>query len=204
MYGDARLPVAMLLVAIASMDLRRVGSRATVAGALLLAALLAGREVTIAQEWRATQGIYARHMDAFSHLPEGSVLWAATAAPYPTLAYRDAADLALWHPPLKHVSSLAGVGRDVFVPSTWADPFKQPIAVPPDKAAMKAAHGDNPFKTPTGEALADSLATIRRVRGRDAAGDYLLLSFPTRMQGAVPPGLAMVAEGPDFLLLRVE
>ena len=204
LYGDARLPVAILLVAIASLDLRRLAPRGVAVGVALLALVLAWRSVAIARDWRSMEPVFARHMTAFAQLPEGSVLWSATAAPYPTLTYRDAADLALWRPPLKHVASLAGVERDVFIPATWADPAKQPITVPPEYAAMKALHGDNPFKTPTAEALATTLASIRRVRGAAAAGDFLLLSYPARLQGALPGGLARVAEGPDFLLLRIE
>jgi len=204
LYADARLPVAIVLVAIASLDVQRLAPRGVVAGAALLALVLAGRNVAIARDWLAMEPVFARHMAAFAQLPEGSVLWSATAAPYPTLAYRDAADLALWHPPLKHVASLAGVERDVFIPATWADPAKQPIAVPPEHAAMKALQGDNPFKTPTAAALATTLASIRRVRGAAAATDFLLLSYPARLQGALPDGLARVAEGPDFLLLRIE
>ena len=205
LYGDARLPVAVLLVAIASTDLHRVAPRLILAGAALLMLLLAGRSVATARSWLATEDVFARHLAAFATLPEGSMLWAATAAPYPSLAYKDAAELALWHPPLKHVASLAGVGRDIFVPATWADPYKQPITVPPQYSAIKLLQGDNPLKTPSAEALATTLSAIRRVRSPAiSAPEYLLLSYPARLHGALPSGLTPVAAGPDFLLLRIE
>ena len=201
-YGDARLPVAVLLVAIASTDLRRMGGPAMLAWVVVLGVLLAGRSLATARGWMATQEIFARHMDAFATMPEGSVLWAATAGPYPTLAYRNAAELAMWHPPLKHVASLAGVGRDIFVPATWADPYKQPIAVPQHYRAAKQLQGDNPFKTTSSASLAEVLASIRRLR--EAAPQFLLLSYPARLEGALPPGATPVAAGPDFLLLRLD
>ena len=208
LYGDARLPVAVLLVAIASTDLHRIAPRSLLAGAAVLGVLLAGRSAATAQSWMATEEVFARHRAAFATLPDGSLLWAATAGPYPTLAYKDAAELALWHPPLKHVASLAGVGRDIFVPATWADPYKQPIAVLPQYRAIKLLQGDNPFKAPTTEALSGVLASIRQLRvaagAANTAPEYLLLSYPARLHGALPPGTTPIAAGPDFLLLRLE
>ena len=204
LYGDARMPVAMALVAVASFDLHRVPARAVALGAVLLVALLAGRNVAIARGWQAMAPIHDSHEAAFARLPEISRLWAATAGAYPSLAWRNAADLAMWHPPLKHVASLASVGRDVFVPSTWADPAKQPIALPPEHLPAKLVQGDNPIKTPTAGELEQALRSIRRIRQPGDRADFLLLSYPERLQGALPAGLATVAEGPHFLLLRIE
>ncbi|MCC6717873.1 MAG: hypothetical protein IT555_08315 [Acetobacteraceae bacterium] len=202
LYGDARLPVAVLLVAIASVDLRRVAPRAVLAGSLLLALVLAGRCAAIAQDWRRMEPVLARHMAAFAALPPGAVLWSATAAPYPRLAYRNDGELALWRPPLKHVASLAGVGRDVFVVATWVDPNKQPINLPAEHAAAKRLQGNNPFETATAADLAAAVAAIRQLGSTAPA--FLLLSYPGRMAGALPAGLSPVAEGPDFLLLRID
>ncbi len=205
LYGDARLPVAVLLVLIASTDLHRVTPRAMLSGAALLALLLAGRSVATARAWIGTEPVLARHLAAFDTLPPGSLLWAATAGPYPALAYKNADELAMWHPPLKHVASLAGVGRHVFVPATWADPYKQPIAVPPQYRAIKLLQGDNPFRTPTSQALSTVLTSIRRLRvAGNATPEFLLLSYPARLDGALSPGLTQVADGPDFLLLRID
>ena len=203
LYADARLPVAILFLAIASTELDRLPARGIIAGALVLTLVLAGRSVAIARDWRGMEPVFAQHLNAFATLPQGAVLWAATAAPYPSLAYRDAEELALWHPPLKHVASLAAVGRNVFVPSTWADPHKQPISVLPQYATMKALQDNNPFKTPTAAILAQTLAAIQHVRA-GAAGHFLLLSYPNRLQGALPDGLSRVAAGRDFLLLRID
>lgn len=210
LFADMRLPLVILLAAIAATDVRRVPSRAAMLVAALLLALLAVRSGAIARSWIAEMPVFARHEAAFALVPPGSVLWAATAAPYPSFFYGSDAELALWHPPLKHVVSLASVGRDVFVPATFADPFKQPIAVPAALAAAKTLQFDNPFKTPTAAALAERADAIRALRASGHIGwgaadqDYLLLSYPDRMQGALPPGLAVVVRDPLFLLLRLE
>lgn len=204
LYGDARLPVAIALVAVASFDLARLAPRHAALGAALLVLLLAGRNIAIARAWQATAPVLGGHMEAFDRLPPGSRLWAATAGAYPRIGWRSAEELALWHPPLKHVASLASVGREVFVPSTWADPFKQPISLPPEHMPAKLVQGDNPFKTPRAEDLEQALQAIRRLRKAGAPPDFLLLSYPAQLQGALPAGLAKVAEGPDFLLMRIE
>jgi hypothetical protein len=204
LYGDARLPVAIALVAVAGFDIARLAPRHVALGAALLVLLLAGRNVAIARDWRATAPVFDSHMHAFDLLPQGSRLWAATAGPYPRIAWSGAAELAMWHPPLKHVASLASVGRDVFVPSTWADPFKQPIVLPPEHMPAKQVQGDNPLRTATGEELEQALRAIRRIRVAGGPPDFLLLSYPARLQGALPAGLERVAEGPEFLLMRIE
>ena len=204
MYADARLPIAVLLVVIASLDLRRVAMRPMLVAAGVLLALLSLRSAVIAADWRAAAPVFDRFVAAFATLPAGSTLYAATAEPYPSLAYRSPLELARWHPPLKHVASLAALGRDVFVPSTWADPFKQPIAVPARLAAAKQLQSDNPFKTPDQASLADAVARIRALHPVDGrASIFLLLVQPALLDGPPPPGLEAVATGPDFVLWRV-
>lgn len=206
LYGDARLPIAILLLAIAATDVRAGAVRGLgVAVVAVLVGLLWVRGGVIAAQWRRTEPVIGGMVAAFAGLPAGSILYAATAEPYPSLAYRDAAELARWDPPLKHVASLASVGRAVFVPSTWADPAKQPIAVPSALMAAKRAQGDNPFQTRDGVALAGAVEVIRgaRAAGTDGAA-YLLLLHPTLLAGAVPPGLRAVGDGEGFALFAVE
>ncbi len=203
LYADARLPVAVLFLAIAAFDLHGVSPRAALAGSVALVVLLAVHSAGIARDWQLSAPVFARHQAAFSLLPPGSVLWSATARRFPSLAYRSADELALWHPPLKHVASLASVGRDVFVPSTWADPFKQPITVPPEWHAAKQLQGDNPFRTATAAALESAVAAIVELRMGATEPDYLLLSYPDALQGTPSQTLDEVARGPDFVLFRI-
>jgi hypothetical protein len=84
----------------------------------------------------------------------------------------------------------------VFVPATWADPFKQPMRIAPAFAAAKALQGDNPLPARDTAALAALVARI-------AAPDYLMLLEPAGFQGDLPPGVAVLARDPRFLLLRL-
>ena len=108
-----------------------------------------------------TAPLIAEYEAAFDKLPPGATFYAASAEPYPKLAWETPAELARWHPPLKHIVSLASIGRDIFVAATWADRYQQPIEVLPGDAAAKQVQGDNPFLTPTAEKLADVVTRIR-------------------------------------------
>jgi hypothetical protein len=204
-YADARLPIAMLLIVIASVDLVRVPPRALLVGIVLTMGLLVLRGAVIARDWHDQAAVIAEYEAAFARLPPDATLYAASAVPFPKLAYNSPEEFARWRPPLKHIVSLASIGTDVFVPATWADPFQQPIEVLPKDAAAKALQGDNPFLTPTADILAKDVTAIRSSR---AAGspprDFILLLRPDAMVGAPPPGLETIARGGDFTLFRIE
>ncbi len=205
-FGDARLPIAFLLVPIAATNVTGLSRRAQWVVGVCALALLTVRSVTIASDWAASDRRIAAFTDAFRLLPDGTTLYAATAGPYPTIDYRDAAGLALWHPPLKHVVSLASLGRPIFVPSTWSDPYKQPMGVVPAMAAIKDFQEDNPLQTPTAAALDAAIAHIHDLHAAATAmspPDCLLLIDPDRFQGALPANTPIVARGADFVLLRL-
>jgi hypothetical protein len=205
-FGDARLPIAILLVLIASMNVTVAGGRARCVLALGAMLLLCAHSIAIARDWRASDAIIAAITDAFRLLPDGTTLYAATAGSYPSLDYRDAEGLALWHPPLKHVVSLASLGRDIFVPSTWSDPYKQPMRVAPAFVPVKDLQGDNPFKTATTADLNRAIARIHQLRALAAQGtppDCLLLLYPDWFRGELPPDVTVIARGVDFALLQL-
>ena len=210
-FGDARLPIAILVVAIASTSVVGLNRRTHSILVLGAFALLTLRIAVIAQDWTKSDARIAVLMDAFRLVPDGATLYAATAAPYPAIDYHDAAGLARWHPPLKHVVSLASLGRDIFVPSTWSDPYKQPMRVVASMAPVKELQGENPFKTPGSAELTDIVGRIGKLRGQltTKSGtalpppDYLLLLFPYLIQGGMPPGAFTIARGADFVLLRL-
>ncbi len=197
-YGDARIPIAIAFVGIASTTMDRVPR------AMLLAvvALLTVRSVVIARDWMESDSRIAAITDAFHRLPKGATLFTATAGPYPSLNYIDEAGLALWHPPLKHIASLAGLEPDVFVPSIWSDPSKQPMYVAPAFQVVKQLQGDNPFKT---QATADLSAVFRKIAALPVSPSptYMLLLFPDRLQGGLPAEATMIAHNGDFALMKL-
>ncbi len=198
-WGDARLPPAILCVAIAGMRLDLPGRlvRPVVLAAVLL---LAGRMGAIAAVWREDAARIEVVRAALERVPEGATLWVATAGPFPRVRERDAGQLARWHPPMKHLVSLAGLQRPVFVPATWADPFQQPMRVAPAFAAAKALQGDNPVLVPDAAALGAFVGRIGALGGR---GDHLLLLSPALLTGELPAGVGVLAADAEFLLLRL-
>jgi hypothetical protein len=205
LYGDTRLPIAVLLAAVAAVDPRPMKAAPLILGSVLAILLLASRQIAIAQYWRGEAAVIESYRNAFDRLPDGCTLWLASAEPFPTLAYKSDGELARWHPPLKHLASLASLDRDLFVPSTWADRFKQPISVRPDGEAARRLQGDNPVLTPTANQLADLVAAIRALRSPGAhKPDFLLLLRPEAISGTPPADLAPFARGDTFALFSVE
>jgi hypothetical protein len=205
LYVDVRLPIALLLVVIASLDLRGLSRPVVFTGTALAVGLLVVHSGVIASEWQASARTLAEFEAAFDGLPAGSTLYVATAEPYPKLAYNSELELSRWHPPLKHVASLASIGRDVFVPSTWANPFQQPITVLPEHLAAKQLQGDNPFITPTAESLSQVAAKVRSIHADSKPSlDFLLVLRPTALEGSVPIDLLPTATGDDFVLFRID
>ena len=203
-YADARLPIAIALVCLATIDIRAVPPRAFAVCAAFAMALLLLRGAVIAGQWRASAPVIAEYRDAFARLPPDATLYVASAEPFPKLAYDSPAEYARWNPPLKHVVSLASIGTDVFVPATFADRTQQPISVLPDDRPMKKLQGDNPFLTPTAESLAEVVAQVRAARKAGVpSGDFLLLLRPKAMTGVLPAGLTQFALGGSFALFRI-
>jgi hypothetical protein len=210
-FGDARLPIAILLVAIASTSVTGLGARTTWLIGLCGLGLLLVRSAAIARDWVNADTRIAPFVDAFRLIPDGATLYAATAGPYPSIDYRDAAGLALWHPPLKHIASLASLGRDVFVPSTWSNALTQPLHVVASLTPIKVFQGEVPIKTPATAELNAAVARIRELRPlltgqaemAEPLPDYLLLLYPDRFQGDLPADSLAIAHGADFLLLRL-
>jgi hypothetical protein len=205
--GDARLPIAILLVAIAATSVSGLSRRTELVISLCALALLTVRSAAIARDWVASDARIAAFTDAFRLLPDGTTLYSATAGAYPSIDYRDAAGLALWNPPLKHVVSLASLGRAIFVPVTWADPHQQPMGVVPALAPIKAFQHDNPLRIRTTADLNEVVARIHELHAAllmQSPPDCLLLLYPDRFQGELPASTSIIARGVDFVLLRLQ
>jgi hypothetical protein len=205
LWLDARLPVALAFVAIASTEVRfrrpAIGRAATI----MIAALLLFRGVAMSASWIGYERIEDEFVAAFAKVPAGSTLFLAAGGPMPSLLYRDDAALALWRPPLKHTVSLATVLKPIFVPATWADPTQQPIVVTPRYAAMKALQGNNPVRIGTLEEFVRLIGSIREAQrsAADSRPVYLLLVDPDPAHPERPPDIVPVAAGSRFELFEI-
>jgi len=211
-WADTRLPIAIVLVAIASTSPHVRSTRLPMALCAAAVLLLAVRSTAITADWIRFERVIEPFRAAFARLPDESTVLAASAMPLPLLAYRSQAELGLLRPPLKHVMSLASLSRPIFVPATWADPAKQPIRVTARFAAIRAWQTNNPKAVRTGEELAATINDIAELRRRLAADDprersrpaYLLLLHPAALSGSPPTDQKIVARGEHFALLRLE
>jgi len=127
--ADHRIPLLMGLLLIAGSrwaSPRRYLHTVFVVGALLLFTVRLG---VVAVSWQASDRAYAALMPAIDALPRGSRL----AVAYPPEAINSEPT------PLAHFPLLAVVRRDAFVPTLFAFPTQQPVALQPTYRALADA-----------------------------------------------------------------
>ncbi len=208
LFADVRLvPLAALVTLMAVAP--TVGQRRWVEPLVLLVALGVGGLKTgaLLSDWRANQPKINTIVQAMKKIPDGSTLFAATAAPYPNMVLTQPGSREAWHPPLKHVASYASVMGSVFVPMTFADPHKQPMVMLPAFIAVKALQGDNPFKVPQPAdlvALAPRLTAQIQAPGGPALGEVFLLVVGTDRYPALPAlaGFSLFLADADFVIFK--
>jgi hypothetical protein len=130
MYGgsgvDHRLPIAWFLLLIASSAPRFPSRRVATAVAIVAGSMLVIRLVVIEHVWRQADEIYSADLIGIDALPRGIKL--AVAIP------PDAIHLV--SVPEVHLPALAISRREAFVPTLFAYPGQQPIALQPSYAAL--------------------------------------------------------------------
>ncbi len=179
-FADVRLvPLAALVTLLAVAT--KPGQSRWAEPVVLVVALGVGGVKTWAllHDWQAQQPKIDAIVQALKKVPNGSTLFAATAAPYTSMMLSVPGIRETWHPPLKHVASYASVYGSVFVPMTFADPHKQPMVMLPAYLAVKGLQGDSPFKVPQAAdlvAVAQRLTEeIHRPGGPDLGAVFLLV-----------------------------
>ena len=188
--ADHRIPLLLFLVLVAGSEWtapRAAARRVFLAAAL---ALFAARLGVVTAVWHDSDKVYASLLPALDQLPAGS----RVAVAYPPEALNSEAT------PLAHFPTLAIVRRDAFVPTLFAFPTQQPVAL-----------------RPAYRALADRLAPERLWAAvaaaapplddgeRAALRGYDYVAFVSRRPFvlAAQPGLEGVFAAPRFALYRV-
>jgi len=130
MYGgsgvDHRLPIAWFLLLIASSAPRFPSRRVAIAVAIVAGSMLVIRLMVIEHVWRQADEVYSADLIGIDALPRGIKL--AVAIP------PDAIHLV--SVPEVHLAALAISRREAFVPTLFAYPGQQPIALRPSYAAL--------------------------------------------------------------------
>jgi len=188
---DRRLPVAIFLLLIAATaPVGPLPRRVALALRVAVMAMLLARISVIEAVWLQADRLYAADLAAIDQLPRGAKL----AVAYPP---RDINAGAI---PQLHVAVLAAARRDAFVPTIFAFPTQQPLALRPPYDAFAGA------TSPSGlwAELVDGDATARRTAA-SVLKDYDFIVFADRDPFTVPPDpcLAALPSPPRFQLFAL-
>ena len=170
--ADHRLPAVLFLLLVAASRPRFPGRRAAIAAAIALTLMLAARMVVVERVWLAADSVYAAALAAIDRLPPGARL----AVAYPPGAVNFTAI------PTVHLATLAILRRDAFVPTLFATPGQQPIAIRAEYAA--AAEAASPTLLWAGLAGGDRQ---RRGAALQALAAYDFVVFTDRQPVAIAP-----------------
>ncbi len=203
LFLDARIPVIVLFVVIASLQVEFHSAAAArlVYGGLAL--LLLARSVMLAGDWIAFERDYDAVTAAFAPLPDGSVIVTASAGSPQPASFAEW--LERWRPPLAHVAALAQRDKPVFAANTWATASQQPITVQPAWAGLYRLQEQGPIPTQSARALA-AFADRAAQQVAGAGGKhplFLLLLEPDKLDGSPPATLHVVASARRFTLFQI-
>ena len=194
-YASYRLPIAIVLFLVAASDWRAMPQAVSGLLSAAAAALLVVRVGAVAQDWRAFEPDHQQLRQAFDSLPERSRI-------LPYVVNEGSYDF-LAKPPLQHLATLAVIQRSAFVPTLFADPGKQPVALREKYQGL--AHQvprDIMPKEPFSKAFDDADNPLHE--SRFAGFDFVLLFAKKPLSFAIPNSLRQTASGDKFILYRIE
>ncbi|WP_428391869.1 hypothetical protein [Lichenicoccus sp.] len=181
---DSRLAIAPLLLLAAAVRIRPH----PVARIAIPAAVLA-RTLVLAWAWHASGQEFAQYRGQTASLPSGSLMLMAYGTRLSTLSWQH-----IWSPPITSIATQL-VLHDLFVPTIFAEPGQQPVA-------LDARY--TPLKQPWN--LSDPVhfrASARALAALCASGAfphiYLTVLYPGDVAGMA--GAALLRPRHDFLLL---
>lgn len=186
---DRRLPVALFLVLIAA-SAPVLPRRAAWLVGLAVAAVFVVRMAVIEAVWLRADRIYAAAIAVIDRLPPGAKL--AVAVPP-----REVNAGAI---PMLHVATLAAARREAFVPTLFAYPTQQPLALRPPYDAL--AEATSPSGLWAGFVAGDAAARAASAR---VLAQYDYIVFTDRDRFTVPPNACFdaTASSPRFRLFRL-
>jgi hypothetical protein len=187
--ADHRIPLLLGLLLIAgsrwTAPARGLGGIFAAAAALLFAV----RMGLVMLSWQASDRAYAALLPAIDQLPEGSRL----AVAYPSDAINSEAT------PLAHFPLLAVVRRDAFVPTLFAFPTQQPVALRPDARLL----ADRLPPERLWSALVEGAPLDANERAALAAYDHVIVVARRPFAIAAPPPFVPVFAEPRLELLAL-
>jgi hypothetical protein len=202
---DKRMPIAIALVALASLDVHiRRGAASFWLTGLVVAALLV-KQGALAVLWRTFDPVIDAAVASLEVLPAGSVIMRSECHPEASTIlslYRK------WQPPMTHVAALASFDDTRFVASNWAIPGQQPITIKPPYQDYNRLQAAFKSSTCTADEYRAQLASIRILAETEGAAAteapplYFFLIRPPAPNMLVPDA-DLVSAGRDFELYAV-
>lgn len=188
--ADHRIPVVLALVLVAGSRWTAPDTRMarTFAVAALLMFLV--RMGVVEAEWRESDRVYAELLPVLNSIPAGS-----------RVAVANPPDAIKWAPAsLYHFPTLAVLRRDAFVPTLFAYPTQQPIALRPPYGDLAAKLAQNWLWA----ALVEGTATLDSAE-RAALANYDFVLLEGRQPFAMPVStkLSPLVTTPRLVLARL-
>jgi hypothetical protein len=180
-YVDARLPVVIMLLGIASCRVEARWKAGAWAVAGVAAAAFVVKQAALTTLWSAEGVVLAEIAETFARLPRGAVIFQSE-------CHADPGDLVAVYrsrqPPLPHVAAMAAFDGTRFAPVSWALKGQQPIRVTAAYRPFKDFQDGLSTHTCTQDEYRAVLAGARAVAAHQAASGgvvppmYLLLLRP--------------------------
>jgi hypothetical protein len=188
--ADGRIPLLLGLLIVAGSRWTAPMKGAARAFAVAALVLFLVRLSVVGTEWLKSDRFYAQLLPAFEKIPAGSRV--AVANPTGTVEFPA--------PSLSHFPALAVVRRDAFVPTLFALPAQQPIALHPHFAAIASQLSTERLWA----ALAARTAPLDPFE-RAAFAEYDFVIFHALQPFALPPSreFTPLFVTPRFVLARV-
>jgi hypothetical protein len=186
-YVEIRLPVALVLLAIASSDFLVRDPRKIAALAMVLCSLFAVRMSAITVHWREANRQYAEFFEAIEHVPPGSRIFSAIVKRgYGYLDFRIPTSI-----PSENLVCWAVISKSALVSIIFSAPNQQPLRL------------TQPYRRffSTGEFMARSY--IMNWEAVQEQYEYLLARQDERFQPPMPDGIAPLFAGRHFVLYRL-
>ena len=167
---DERLGLLPLIGAAALLRFDWRSRQAQTAVVTLLACVVLLRSALILRDWHADAAVTQDFAAKAATLPAGSTVMTAVGRNVPWST--------LWSPPVMNLAAKAAF-HDMFVPTVFADPTQQPLALRPEWRGW-----EHPLELFDRSRLADGLEAIHtlcgRMNGNRGSGRvYLLVLYPT-------------------------
>lgn len=187
---DVRMPVAVILLAIASSDWPDWRRRWFVPLACVFSLLFVMRMAVITEGWLETDRHYRQFIAALDQLPEGTrLLSAIKLASYDSNSPRDSRIPETR--PLVNLSCWSIIRRSAFVSNLFSAPGQQPVQLTPAMRSMLTVE----------EFLAQG-APIPWDRFRTQY-DYVVVRRTQTLRPPVPSDFVAVTQGEEFALYRI-